>query len=235
MADKLSGRIEEAVVKRSLTTKTLTVPRTRLVPGDRARLTTTLNLLKQNDACASRFKHLYKSLGGTSFDPDAPINLLTILKLNGVSDCLWALRATSENCERQARLIAADIAATVLPIYARNHPNDKRPKNTIDVARQFARGCATRRRLIAACNAASAASAAVYAAVYAAAAAVYAADAASASAAATYDVAYAAADASAAYATAAAAYDADDAVYDAIRGVQARIVKRYLLESESVT
>ena len=71
------------------------VPRTRLVPGDRARLTTTLNLLKARHACEERYKHLVQALGGTSYDHDKPINLLTILDLNGTADCLWALCATA--------------------------------------------------------------------------------------------------------------------------------------------
>ena len=45
-------------------------------------------------ACAPRYEHLLRCLGGPSIDHDAPINLLTILEYNGVDDCLWALRAT---------------------------------------------------------------------------------------------------------------------------------------------
>ena len=80
-------------------------------------LATTLNLLREHHACASRYEHLLQCLGGPSFDHDAPINLLTILEHNGLDDAFWALQATTQNCDRLARLLACDYAAEVLPIY----------------------------------------------------------------------------------------------------------------------
>src|SRR5690349_7937743 len=67
------------------------------------RLTTSLNLLRKAGACESRYRVLLKALGGVSFDHDEPINLLTILDLNGTEDCIWALCATAENCDTIAR------------------------------------------------------------------------------------------------------------------------------------
>ena len=83
-------------------------------PADYAqRLTTTLNRLKDRSACTDRYRHLVEKLGGVSYDHDRPINLLTILEHNGVGDCIWALRATEQECDRVARLMAADFAEAV--------------------------------------------------------------------------------------------------------------------------
>ena len=72
------------------------------MPSDKRpmRLTTTLNLLRKAGACEDRYRYLVKSLGGTKFDHDAPINLLTILEHNGVGDVEWVLSAgaTVEDC-----------------------------------------------------------------------------------------------------------------------------------------
>ena len=110
-------------------------------PEDHAqRLTTTLNRLKGAEACADRYKFLVKGLGGGEFDHDAPINLLTILDLNGVDDCLWALCATIENSDTVSRLMAADFAESVLHLYEKSYPEDKRPRLAIEAARKYALG-----------------------------------------------------------------------------------------------
>ena len=133
-------------------------------------LTTTLNRLRASGACQARYAHLLRALGGTSFDHNAPINLLTILEHNGVGDCLWALQATVEDCERIARLMAADFAEMVLPIYEQQYPGDTRPRAAIVAAREFALGHITSMELSAAREvAASAASAAASVAASAAA------------------------------------------------------------------
>ena len=71
-------------------------------------LETTLNRLREHSPCATGYATLLASLGGPSVDHDAPINLLHILGSNGVDDCLWALRATIQDCTRVARLMACD-------------------------------------------------------------------------------------------------------------------------------
>jgi hypothetical protein len=103
------------------------------------KLTTTLELLKNHDPCTDGYLKLKKYLR-KGFKKDSEINLLTILDSNGVEDCLWSLRATIENCEKMARLIAADCAESVLYIYQDKKTNDERPKLAIQAARDFANG-----------------------------------------------------------------------------------------------
>jgi hypothetical protein len=118
-------------------------------------LTTTFNLLRKAGACTSRYKFLRESLKGVK--DDEPINLLTILEINGLDDALWALCATAENCDKVARLMAADFAEQVLPIWQK-YSTDKRPELAIKAARDYAHGRITRKELAAA-HAASAAAA----------------------------------------------------------------------------
>ena len=59
--------------------------------------------------------------------------------------------------EVNARLFACDCAAHVLPIYEKEYPDDKRPRECIKVARKFAHGKATREEMTAARAAAVAA------------------------------------------------------------------------------
>jgi hypothetical protein len=225
---------------------------TPINPADYAvRLTTTLNLLKKAGACRERYAHLVKALGGTSVDHNAPINLLTILELNGTEDCLWALCATEQNCDQVARLMAADFAEAVLPIFERELPNDMRPRQAIQAARDFAVGRIGAAARDAAWDAAwaaarDAARAAARDAAWAAARdaawdAAWAAarDAARAAArdaawAAARDAAWDAARAAAGDAAWDAAWDAARAAAgDAARAAQSEIIKRYLLPEAS--
>ena len=100
-------------------------------------LTTTFKLLRKAIACTPRYKFLRESL--VDVKDDDPINLLTILETNGLDDALWALCATAENCDKVARLMAADFAEEVLPIWQK-YSEDKRPELAIKAARDFAHG-----------------------------------------------------------------------------------------------
>ena len=102
-------------------------------------LTTTLRLLHNAHACTPRYKFLREALG-PKYGDDKPINLLAILKTNGLDDALWALQATAQNCDMVARLMAADFAARVLPIWKKMYPKDDRPAKAIKATRDFARG-----------------------------------------------------------------------------------------------
>ena len=170
------------------------------------RLTTTLAKLRKHSPCASGWATLLKSLPA-DYPQDKPINLLRILKSNGVQDMMWALRAATPDKPKLRVAMCADMAARVLKYYEARYPDDKRPRECIQACRQFVRGKITldlrrsRRRRHA------------YAAAYA-----------------TYAAAYAAAAADAAYAAAyaAAAASANAAPYAAERKAQAEIIRKYL-------
>ena len=104
-------------------------------------LTTTLYRLRKCHACKDRYAHLVDKLGPKWGDQDK-INLLDILKHNGIDDCLWAFRAVVEHPEgdQVMRLMAADFAEAVLPIFEKEYPEDDRPRKIIQAARDFANG-----------------------------------------------------------------------------------------------
>lgn len=55
-------------------------------------LTTTFEQLYNAEACPGRYRHLAKALGGIkNYGRKNPINLLTILKHNGLADFFWVL------------------------------------------------------------------------------------------------------------------------------------------------
>ena len=58
------------------------------------KLTTTLALLRQNNACDRGYNLIANHVGQ---DFTGQIDLLTILDVNGQADCLWALRATEQS------------------------------------------------------------------------------------------------------------------------------------------
>ena len=101
------------------------------MPGEKRpeamRLTTTLNLLRKCRACKERYAHLVAALGGVKADHDAPINLLGILRINGIKDCEWVLSegATVEDCaplwaeyERQSAPLWAEYERQSAPLRA---------------------------------------------------------------------------------------------------------------------
>ena len=131
---------------------------------------TTFAKLHAASACVDRYKHLAKALGGiTKYGRNKPITLLQILDANGLNDALWALCACDDS-DKFARLLACDFAKHVLPIFEREYPDDKRPREAIAVARRYANGQATDNELAVARAAAwDAVGAAVGAAAWAAA------------------------------------------------------------------
>jgi hypothetical protein len=119
------------------------------------KITTTLRRLHDAGACTERYRVLLAALG-TDYPQDQSIDLLTILETNGLDDALWAMRATAENCDKVARLMAADFAEQVLPIWQK-YSQEKRPEMAIKAARDFANGNIKRHELAAAGDAAGAA------------------------------------------------------------------------------
>ena len=132
-------------------------------------LTTTFNRLRAARACADGYRKLATHLGSVdTYGADKPINLLTVLESNGLDDTLWCLRATEQNSDRVARLFAADCAEAVLHLFEGLYPDDKRPRQAIQAARDYAEG-----RIDAAAWSAAAYTAAAYTATAAAHTAAY--------------------------------------------------------------
>ena len=102
-------------------------------------LQVTLNTLKKHDACQDGYVRLSKSLGGDEiYGLDTPINVLTILKYNGLDDALWSLRATIQNSNKVSNLFSADCAESVLHIFEEKYPYVMQPRNAIQATRDFA-------------------------------------------------------------------------------------------------
>ena len=139
----------------------------------KVRLTTSFALLKKAHACADQYRHLAEALGGIdAYGKDTPIPLARIIDTNGITDAIWALCACAEESavvERIARLFAADCAESVLHLYEKEYPKDKRPHNAIQAARDFVNGEITVEEFTAAGDAARAAASAAWDAAWAAA------------------------------------------------------------------
>ena len=100
-------------------------------------LTTTLKLLRDAGACEHGYVKLRKHLGA-KWPQDKRINLLVILKNNGVQDMLWCIRATAEPYADHWKFLCgmyADFAESVLPIFETWAPDDTRPRDAINYAR----------------------------------------------------------------------------------------------------
>lgn len=117
---------------------------------------TTLNAIRKHSPCKGGWENLLKYLGKTKAD-DEPILFSTIAESNGIDDALWCLRSLPEEHHSTIRVLAADYAERVLPLYEERHPKDDRPRKAIAVARLHAEGKATDKKLSAAGEAAGAA------------------------------------------------------------------------------
>jgi len=139
-------------------------------------LHTTFDRLHKAGACTSSYKRLAKSLGGISrYGEDTPIPLEKVHDVCGLGDALWCLGAVIEDADKEIRLFACDCAEQSLPLFEKEYPDDKRPRQAIETSRMFANGKATQKELAAARNAVWVARDAARAAVWAAWAAVWAA------------------------------------------------------------
>jgi len=185
---------------------------------------TTLNKILEHKPCSQNSDEggwglLLKSLNKTHAD-DEPLDLMHILKSNGIKDAVWALRCFDylDYC-----LFLADVAESVLEIYDSKYDNPT-PRRAIKAIRQYKAGEITLEELKVFADAAESAEAAAYAAE-AAEAATYAAEA-SAEATAAEATAYAAADASA-WAADAAADAADYARRNKWNEIEALFIKHF--------
>ena len=164
--------------------------------------TITLKQIRKHSPCQDGWEKLLETLGKTKAD-DAPVKFSEILESNGSGDAIWCLRALPEEHSGKIRYLAADFAERVLHIFEEKYPDDKRPREAIQGARDYVGGKITLDELKVFRRATYAAyayaNAAADAAAYAAYAAVYA-DAADVDATTTAAAAAYAADAAAAYA-----------------------------------
>ena len=114
-------------------------------------LHTTFRKARKAGACLSKYKKMAKALGGVKkYGKDTPIPLDKILDVCGFDAALWCLCCVIEPADREIRLLACDFAEHTLPIFEKKYPNNKQPRQAIEINRKFAEGKATRGELEAA-------------------------------------------------------------------------------------
>ena len=109
-------------------------------------LTLTFKAAKREGACKESYRKFARFKGGVNkWGEDKPFPLLEVLEHNGLDDALWALECCEpiEERDRIARLFICDCAERVLHLFEEKFPDDKRPRQAIEVARRFAIGQAT--------------------------------------------------------------------------------------------
>ena len=126
-------------------------------------ITTTLNRIRDNHHCTEGWTKLLAGLGKTKAD-DEPVAYATILRINGLDDALWCMRAEPQHANLW-RMFAVRCARKVKHLMT-----DQRSRDALDVAERHANGQATDEELAAARDAAwAAARAAAWATAWAAA------------------------------------------------------------------
>ena len=130
-------------------------------------LHTTFRKAREAKACVTSYCKMADALGGISkYGVDTPIPLDKVLEVCGLDDTIWALRIVIESADREIRLLAYDYAERILPLYEKEYPNDKKPRQAIEIARKFADGQATDEELVDAWIATGAAGASARAAAW---------------------------------------------------------------------
>lgn len=119
---------------------------------------TTYAKIKSFDPCTKGWEILLKNTN-PKMDMEKEINLMDILRSNGIRDAVWALRCFDymDWC-----LFACEVAESVLPIFEKKYPKDDRPRKALQAIRDYKAGKITKQDLSAAYDAAYAASAAAY-------------------------------------------------------------------------
>jgi len=114
----------------------------------------TLAAIRAQHPCRDRWSVLLRGLAarGYTADDPRPFPLEWVLDICGLDDTLWAFRAVviAEGAPEWRRLLAADYAEHVLPIYEAQYPDDPRPRHAIETARQYALGRVTAQEMAAA-------------------------------------------------------------------------------------
>ena len=92
----------------------------------------TLNQIKKNYPCTPGWNTLLTSLNKTHADDD-PLELMDILKSNGLDDAVWCLRCLDY---KDYCLFLADIAESVLPFFEQ-YNSSQAPRKAVDAIRQY--------------------------------------------------------------------------------------------------
>ena len=111
-------------------------------------LHTTFRRVKEAAACIESYRKFAKFKGGVrKWGKDTPFGLDEVLGVCGLEGALWCLGIVIEPADKEIRLLACDYAEHVLPIFEREYPKDKRPRQAIETSRRFAVGEATQEEL----------------------------------------------------------------------------------------
>ena len=94
----------------------------------------TLNQIRQHDPCKSGWEKLLRSLPD-NMPLDKPFDFRHIIESNGIVDAIWALKCidNKELCVR----FTVKCAESVLHIFEKIYPNDKRPRQAIEAAKKW--------------------------------------------------------------------------------------------------
>ena len=92
--------------------------------------------------------HLLQSLSKTKIE-NTTISFSYIAETNNIHYALWCLRCVDvRKHSKKITLLCADMAESVLPIYKKDHPNDKRVEECIKAIRDFAEGEISKKDLL---------------------------------------------------------------------------------------
>jgi hypothetical protein len=95
----------------------------------------TLNDIKSKSPCENGYKKLLKSFNKTSAD-DTEVSIQHLLNSNGIDNTLWVIYNCIPDRIMDKRNMCADFAESVLHIFEEQYPNDKRPRQAIEICRK---------------------------------------------------------------------------------------------------
>jgi hypothetical protein len=95
----------------------------------------TLNDIKSKSPCENGYKKLLKSFDKTSAD-DTEVSIQHLLNSNGIDNTLWVIYNCIPDRIMDKRNMCADFAESVLHIFEEQYPNDKRPRQAIEICRK---------------------------------------------------------------------------------------------------
>ena len=102
----------------------------------------TLNVIKSKSPCTSGWEKLLKSFDKTKAD-ETPVSIAHLLDSNGINDTLWVIFNCIPDELQHKRNMLADLAEpaikaaeSVLHIFEEKYPEDKRPRDAIENAKE---------------------------------------------------------------------------------------------------